>query len=117
MLEQVLADIHVPRRGRGRPRTRPHAVIADKAYPSGTIHCRLRARSIAAVIPEKSDTIAARERRGSRGGKLPKLDADLYKSRNVVERSFPLAKQWRGLATRCDNPQSPTAPPSPSAPS
>lgn len=49
-----------------------------------------------------SDTIAARERRGSRGGRPPKLDADLYKSRNVVERSFALAKQWRGLATRYD---------------
>ncbi|WP_206681007.1 transposase [Dietzia maris] len=27
MLEQVLADIHVPHPGRGRPRTRPDAVI------------------------------------------------------------------------------------------
>ncbi|WP_344996615.1 transposase, partial [Dietzia aurantiaca] len=30
------------------------------------------------------------------------LDADLYKDRNVVERSFALAKQWRALATRYD---------------
>ena len=102
MLEQVLADIHVPRHGRGRPRTRPDAVIADKAYSSGTIRRQLRGRGIAAVIPEKSDTIAARERRGSRGGRPPKLDADLYKDRNVVERSFALAKQWRALATRYD---------------
>lgn len=28
--------------------------------------------------------------------------ADLYKDRNVVERSFALAKQWRALATRYD---------------
>ena len=102
MLEQVLADIHVPRHGRGRPRTRLDAVIADKAYSSGTIRRQLRGRGIAAVIPEKSDTIAARERRGSRGGRPPKLDADLYKDRNVVERSFALAKQWRALATRYD---------------
>lgn len=102
MLEQVLADICVPRHGRGRPRTRPDAVIADKAYSAGTIRRQLRSRGITTVIPEKSDTIAARERRGSRGGRPPKLNTDLYKSRNVVERSFALAKQWRGLATRYD---------------
>ncbi|WP_422110543.1 IS5 family transposase [Dietzia cercidiphylli] len=102
MLAEVLADIHVPRHGKGRPRTRPDAVIADKAYSSGTIRRQLRSRGIAAVIPEKSDTIAARERRGSRGGRPPKLDTGLYKNRNVVERSFALAKQWRALATRYD---------------
>ncbi|USX47898.1 IS5 family transposase [Dietzia kunjamensis] len=102
MLAEVLADIHVPRHGRGRPRTRPDAVIADKAYSSGTIRRQLRSRGIAVVIPEKSDTIAARERRGRRGGRPPKLDADLYRGRNVVERSFALAKQWRALATRYD---------------
>jgi len=26
----------------------------------------------------------------------------MYKGRNVVERSFALLKQWRGLATRYD---------------
>ena len=102
MLEQVLADIHVPRHGRRRPRTRPDAVIADKAYSSGTIRRQLRNRGIAAVIPEKSDPIAARARRGGRGGRPPKLAVDLYKGRNVVERSFALAKQWRALATRYD---------------
>ena len=29
-------------------------------------------------------------------------DAEAYKGRNVVERSFNKAKQWRGLATRYD---------------
>jgi len=102
MLAEVLADIHVPRLGRGRPRTRPDAVIADKAYSSGTIRRQLRSRGIAAVIPEKSDTIDARARRGRRGGRPPKFDVDLYRGRNVVERSFALAKQWRALATRYD---------------
>lgn len=102
MLAEVLADIYVPRPGRGRPRTRPDAVIADKAYSSGTIRRQLRSRGVEAVIPEKSDTIAARGRRGSHGGRPPKLNTDLYKERNVVERSFALAKQWRALATRYD---------------
>ena len=30
------------------------------------------------------------------------LDTDAYKDRNVVERSFALNKQWRGIATRYD---------------
>ena len=62
----------------------------------------LRRRGIRAVIPEKSDQIGARKRRGSRGGRPPGFDAVAYRGRNVVERSFALAKQWRGLATRYD---------------
>ena len=54
------------------------------------------------MIPEKSDTIAARARRGSRGGRPPGLDVSAYRGRNVVERHFALTKQWRGLATRYD---------------
>ncbi len=30
------------------------------------------------------------------------FDADTYRGRNVIERSFNTVKQWRGLATRCD---------------
>lgn len=32
----------------------------------------------------------------------PGFNADAYKDRNVVERSFALVKQWRGIATRYD---------------
>src|SRR5699024_6449060 len=81
MMPEVLADIHVPREGPGRPRTRPDAVIADKAYSSRKLREQLRRRSITTVIPEKSDTIAARSRRGLRGGRPPNLDTDLYKGR------------------------------------
>ena len=102
VLEQVLGDIRVPRRGRGRPRTRPDAVLADKAYASGVTRKMLQGRGIKAVIPLKSDQIAARKRKGSRGGRQPGLDRQMYRQRNVVERSFALIKQWRGLATRYD---------------
>nr|WP_204162188.1 IS5 family transposase [Rathayibacter sp. VKM Ac-2803] len=102
MLAHVLAEIYVPRLGPGRPRTRPDAVIADRAYTSGVIRTELRRRGIRAVIPEKSDQIGARKRRGQRGGRPPGFDATAYCGRNVVERSFALAKQWRGLATRYD---------------
>jgi transposase len=102
MLTEVLAQIHVPRNGRGRPRTRPDAVLADRAYATGVIRTELRRRGIKAVIPDKRDQIAARKRRGSKGGRPPGLDTVAYKGRNVVERFFALAKQWRGIATRFD---------------
>ena len=54
------------------------------------------------MIPDKRDQAAARKRRGSRGGRLPGLDEHTYRGRNVIERFFALAKQWRGLATRYD---------------
>ena len=102
MLAEVLADIHVPRLGAGRPRTRPEAVVADKAYSTGVIRTELRRRGIKAVIPPKSDHLTARRRRGRAGGRPPAFDPEAYKGRNVVERSFNRAKQWRGLATRYD---------------
>ena len=62
----------------------------------------LRRRGIKAVIPEKSNQVTARKRRGIKGGRPPEFDPTTYKGRNVVERSFALAKQWRALATRYD---------------
>lgn len=102
MLKDVLDDIRVPRQGGGRPRTCPDAVLGDKAYGSGVNRRMLRARGITAVIPEKSNQIAARKRKGRGGGRPPEFDAEAYKDRNVVERSFALIKQWRGIATRYD---------------
>lgn len=55
MLMEVLANIHVPRLGLGRARTRPDVVIADRAYAAGVIRAELRRRRIKAVIPDKSN--------------------------------------------------------------
>ncbi len=101
-LELVLGDIRVPRVGAGRPRTRPDVVLGDKAYSSRGTRTMLRRRGITAVIPEPADQQANRQRRGARGGRPPNFDRETYKQRNVVERSFNLLKQWRGLATRYD---------------
>lgn len=101
MLAAVLDEIVVPRH-RGRARSHPDAVIADRAYSSGVTRRLLRSRKITAVIPQKRDEIAARKRRGPAGGRPPALDEIRYKQRNLVERSFALLKQWRGLATRYD---------------
>lgn len=86
----------------GRPRTRPHAVAADKAYASRGNRAYLRRRKIRAVIPEKADQTANRKKKGSRGGRPVGHDAALYKERNTVERAINKIKEWRGLATRYD---------------
>jgi transposase len=98
----ILNAIKVARLGPGRPRTRPDAVLGDKAYSSRAIRAELRRRGIVAVIPEPRDQQGHRKRRGSHGGRPVTYDRDLYKGRNVVERSFNALKHWRGLATRYD---------------
>lgn len=102
MLKPLLSQLAVSRLGPGRPRTRPVALLGDKAYSSRGTRSMLRARGIKAVIPQPSDQIAHRIRRGSRGGRPPGFDPATYKGRNVIERSFNDHKQWRGIATRYD---------------
>lgn len=102
MVRPLLSQLAVRRLGPGRPRTRPTALIADKAYSSRGTRAMLRDRGIKAVIPQPSDQIAHRVRRGPAGGRPPAFDPATYKGRNVVERSFNDHKQWRGIATRYD---------------
>jgi transposase len=94
----------------GRPRSRPDAVAADKAYSSRGNRAHLRRRGIKAVIPEKKDQAANRKKKGSRGGRPVSHDAGLYKERNTVERLINKLKAWRGIATRYDPRQLPRRP-------
>ncbi|MFF9025616.1 IS5 family transposase [Streptomyces eurythermus] len=98
---EVMAQLRVPR-PIGRPRTTPDVVLADKAYSSRAIRTHLRRRGIRAVIPQPSDQVAKRKRRGRSGGRPPAFDREAYKRRNTVERCINKLKQWRGLATRYD---------------
>jgi len=102
MMAATLEEIRVPRPGRGRPRTRPDRVLADKGYTSKANRSWLADRGIKATIPEKSDQAANRKRKGSAGGRPPAFDGEAYKGRNVVERGFNRLKNWRGLAMRSD---------------
>lgn len=98
----LVEQIRVPRLGPGRARTRPEELLGDKAYSSGTIRKYLRDRAITATIAEPSDQTRHRKNRGRRGGRPPAFNAERYKDRNIVERSFCHLKQWRGIATRYD---------------
>ena len=97
-LGSVLDGIRVRRPGgRGRPRTRPDRLIADKGYSYPRCRRLLRQRQIPHTIPERTDQ---RARRARWPGRPLAFDRAVYARRNVVERCINRLKQWRGLATR-----------------
>jgi transposase len=67
----------------------PAAVIGDRGYDSDRLVRTIRARGAEAVIPPKSNRQQPRV-----------YDTDRYKDRNLVERFWALAKQYRRVATR-----------------
>jgi transposase len=67
----------------------PEAVIADKGYDSDAFVEAIETRGAEAVIPPKKNRL---EPRG--------YDRHTYKERNLVERFWSKAKQFRRVATR-----------------
>jgi transposase len=95
MLVPLLENLH----GTGHSRFR---LLADKAYSHPSTRDTLRRLRIPHTIPERSDQLDYRKRRGRRGGRPPGFDSAIYRERNTVERGFNRLKQWRGIATRYD---------------
>ena len=97
----LMGRLAIARRGRGRPRTRPGRVRADKAYSGKAIRSRLRRRGIRADYPRarRPDPQPAQARQR---GRPPAFDPGAYKQRNTVERAFCRLRQHRVVATRYD---------------
>jgi hypothetical protein len=60
MLGAALTEIRIPRRGPGRPRTRPNRLLGDKGYSSAANRRTLARRGITVTIPERADQLANR---------------------------------------------------------
>lgn len=101
MLTSTLSEIRVAG-AKGRSRTRPDRLLADKGYPSKANRAWLREHGIAATIPERDDQIAHRRKRRGRPIDFGDQQRVRYRGRNVVERCFNKLKQWRGIAMRSD---------------
>ena len=67
----------------------PEAVIADKAYDSDAFVGAIRRRGAEPVIPPKANRVEPRP-----------YDRHTYKERNLAERFWSKAKQFRRVATR-----------------
>ena len=91
---QMLDDIQIQTGRRGRPKTRPKQLAADKGYDSKELHRVLRSRGIRPEIPHRSWP----NRRKKRGRKLKRSV-----SRFVVERTFAwYQRTFRRLTNRWD---------------
>ena len=94
----LLEQCHLQLR-RGRPRVRPQVLIADKGYDSQPLRQWLGRRGVKANIAERELPEGKKRRRR---GRKPTFDPQLYRQRNVIERSFGRIKECRRVATRYD---------------
>jgi transposase len=87
--EPVLQGGHVKRAGRGRPRSRPQRIVADRGYTSRQVRRYCREHGISATIPTRCNQRPH-----------PRFSRDLYRERNQVEQLVNRFKQFRRIATR-----------------
>ena len=70
-------------------------VIGDRAYDSNEFVSHLQKLELEVVIPSRANRVSPR-----------RIDAEVYRRRNVIERWFGRLKQFRRIATRYDKTRS-----------
>jgi transposase len=95
LAEATLNEISVPRPGRGRPRTRPKKLIADKAYDSHPLRATLKKRGISLVVPYKKNRANHRIQNGQ-------VKAQ-YRRRWTIERTISWISRFKRLVVRYEN--------------
>jgi len=94
LVESTLATIRVPRKGGGRPKSKPERLIGDKAYDSDKLRDTLKRRGIDMIAPNRR----SRKRKTQDGRKLRR-----YRRRWRVERTIAWLQNFRRLAVRYEN--------------
>ncbi len=94
LVTKTLAQVCVPRPGRGRPKSKPHRLIADRAYDSDPLRKELQARGIELICPHRRN----RRKPATQDGRALRR----YRKRWKVERTFAWLGNFRRLVVRYD---------------
>ena len=92
LVERTLQQVRVPRAGRGRPRSKPKRLIADRAYDSDPLRHRLQQRGIELICPHRNN----RRRAPTQDGRALRR----YRRRWKIERTFAWLGNFRRLVVR-----------------
>ena len=92
LVERTLQEVRVPRRGRGRPKTTPQRLIADRAYDSDPLRRRLARRGIQLICPHRKN----RRKPPTQDGRSLRR----YRRRWKIERTFAWLGNFRRLVVR-----------------
>ncbi|MBI3417302.1 MAG: transposase [Verrucomicrobia bacterium] len=92
LVERTLAQVQVPRAGRGRPQSKPERLIADRAYDSDPLRRRLKQRGIQLVCPHRQN----RRKAPTQDGRALRR----YRRRWKIERTFAWLGNFRRLVVR-----------------
>ena len=92
LVERTLQQVSVPRAGRGRPKSKPKRLIADRAYDSDPLRHRLRQRGIELICPHRNN----RRKAATQDGRALRR----YRRRWKIERTFAWLGNFRRLVVR-----------------
>jgi len=95
LAESTLAQISVPRGGRGRPQKRPLRIVADRAYDCDPLRSRLLQQGMVLICPHRKN----RRKPSLNDGRMLRR----YRKRWKIERTFAWLGNFRRLSVRYEH--------------